>query len=359
VSRVLLLDAPRAAVVEEEPSRPLRSGEIRIRALSSAISHGTELNLWRGSSPFGDRVFDQGLRGFVPGPAANGSRPRLGYEMVGEVIEVAGNARGFAPGDIVHAGAPHGEEAILDVAAAREATYPLVKLPDDLPRERALFASVGAVALQAVHDGRPHLGDHVAIVGLGAIGLLALQMARLAGARRIVALDPDPGRRHLALELGADAVFDPRSAPDGAGVAVKRSAGGRGVDVAIETSGAAAGLHDAIAAAGLGGTVVAVGFYQGGADALRLGEEWHHNRLTMLSSMGAWGAPHRAYPAWDRMRVMQTVLDLLASGAVRTDELPVRRFGFGDAPAAYAWLDGHGAEVVKVVLDYDAGGESA
>jgi threonine dehydrogenase-like Zn-dependent dehydrogenase len=56
---------------------------------------------------------------------------------------------------------------------------------------------------------------------------------------------------------------------------------------------------------------------------------------------------------------METVLGLLASGAVRTDELPLRRFAFGDAPAAYAWLDGHGAEVVKVILDYDVGGESA
>jgi threonine dehydrogenase-like Zn-dependent dehydrogenase len=75
----------------------------------------------------------------------------------------------------------------------------------------------------------------------------------------------------------------------------------------------------------------------------------------MLSSMGAWGAPHRAYPAWDRMRVMETVMGLLASGAVRTDELPVRHFPFEQAPAAYEWLDGHGAEVVKVVLDYDGG----
>ena len=64
--------------------------------------------------------------------------------------------------------------------------------------------------------------------------------------------------------------------------------------MAIETSGTTAGLHDAIAAAGLGGRVVTVGFYQGGAPELRLGEEWHHNRLDMVSSMGAWGAPHRA-----------------------------------------------------------------
>jgi threonine dehydrogenase-like Zn-dependent dehydrogenase len=358
VSRVLLLDAPRAAVVEEEPRRALRPGQLRVRALSSAISHGTELNLWRGSSPFGDRAFDRELRAFVPAPAANGTRPRLGYEMVAEVAEVADGVAGFAPGDIVHAGAPHGEEAILDVSAARTATYPLVKLPPGLPRDRALFASVGAVALQAVHDGRPHLGDHVVVVGLGAIGLLAVQMARLAGAARVVALDPEASRRELALALGADEALDPSAEREGAGVAVKRH-GGRGADIAIETSGVTGGLHDAIASAGLGGTVVAVGFYQGGAEALRLGEEWHHNRLTLLSSMGAWGAPHRAYPAWDRLRVMETVMGLLASGAVRTDELPVRRFAFGDAPAAYEWLDAHGAEVVKVVLDYDAGGVNA
>jgi len=125
------------------------------------------------------------------------------------------------------------------------------------------------------------------------------------------------------------------------------------VDAAVETTGATAGLHAAIAACGLGGTVVAVGFYQGGSPELRLGEEWHHNRLDMVSSMGAWGAPHRAYPAWDRPRVMRTVVDLIASGAVRLDGLPVRRFPFAHAVDAYGWLDEHPSEAVKVALTYD------
>jgi threonine dehydrogenase-like Zn-dependent dehydrogenase len=348
----LVLERGRELVLADEPERPLRPGEARLRTLLSAISHGTELSLYRGTSPFGDRVFDRDLRAFVPAAGAAAFPQRLGYELIAEVTEVGGEVTGLAAGDIVHAGAPHGEEAVMDVAAARAATYPLVTLPPGMPLERALFASVGAVALQAVHDAPLHLGDRVAVIGLGAIGLLTLQMARLAGATHVTAVDPDAGRRELALELGADDAIDPPAEPAGTGVALKRRAG-RGADVVFETSGAAAGLQDAMACAGLGGTVVAVGFYQGGASALRLGEEWHHNRLTMVSSMGAWGAPHRAYPAWNRMRVMQTVLGLLASGTVRTDELPVRRFPFAEAPAAYRWLDEQGGAAIKVVLAYD------
>ena len=96
-----------------------------------------------------------------------------------------------------------------------------------------------------------------------------------------------------------------------------------------------------------------VGFYQGGAPELRLGEEWHHNRLDMISSMGAWGAPHRAYPAWDRPRVLRTVVDLLAPGALRVDALPLRHFPFEHAVDAYGWLDDNPNEAVKVALTYD------
>jgi threonine dehydrogenase-like Zn-dependent dehydrogenase len=125
------------------------------------------------------------------------------------------------------------------------------------------------------------------------------------------------------------------------------------VDVAVETSGSSAALHGTIAAAGLGGRVVTVGFYQGGAPELRLGEEWHHNRLDMISSMGAWGAPHRDFPAWDRQRVARTVVDLLAAGRLDVDAFPLRHFPFDAAAEAYGWLDAHPDEAIKVVLTYD------
>jgi 2-desacetyl-2-hydroxyethyl bacteriochlorophyllide A dehydrogenase len=360
VARALLLDAPRTLRLDDQPAPGLGPRDVRVTALLSGISHGTELNLYRGTSAFAERVFDRELRAFVaPDPPRPTYPATLGYELVGRVQETGAAVTELAPGDLVHVGVPHRDEATFDLDAAAASTYPPVRLPEGAPLERWLFLSVGAVALVAAHDARIKLGDHVAIVGLGAIGLLLVQMARLAGARRVSVVDPVPSRRELALALGADEALDPAAAADGAGAAIKRSAG-RGADVAIETSGSTAGLHAAVAAPGLGGTVVTVGFYQGGAPELRLGEEWHHNRLEMVSSMGAWGAPHRAHPAWDRARVMQTVVELLATESVRVDGLPVRHFAFADAVDAYGWLDEHPNDAVKVALTYDGfnpGGE--
>jgi 2-desacetyl-2-hydroxyethyl bacteriochlorophyllide A dehydrogenase len=353
VPRSLVLEGPRSLRLRSEDPHPLGPRDVRLRALVSGISHGTELNLYRGSSAFADRVFDWELRAFVrPDPPQPTYPATLGYELVGVVEEAGDSVHEVGVGDLVHAGMPHREATVLDVDESLRASYPLVRLPAGVPPERWLFLSLGMVALLAVHDAGMRLGDHVAVTGLGAIGLLVVQLARLAGAARIVALDPVASRRDLALALGADAALDPREGADGAGAAVKRS-GGRGVDVAVETSGATAALHEAVAACGLGGRVVTVGFYQGGAPELRLGEEWHHNRLEMISSMGAWGAPHRAHPAWDRPRLARTVVDLLASGRVQVDPLPVRRFPFDQAVDAYRWLDEHPDEAIKVALTYD------
>jgi 2-desacetyl-2-hydroxyethyl bacteriochlorophyllide A dehydrogenase len=359
VARAVMLERPRSVCLRDDDLPSLRPRDIRIRTLISGISHGTELNLYRGTSPFADRVFDPALRAFVRPDAAGAGYPApLGYELVGVVEEVGAGVEELAAGDRVHAGVPHRDAVVLDLDAALAASYPPVRLPPAMPLAHGLFLSVGAVALLAVHDAAIKLGDHVAITGLGAIGLLAVQMARLSGAARITAVDPVAARRELALTLGADDALDPASAPDGAGAAIKRAAG-RGVDVAIETSGATAALHDAIASAGVGGRVVTVGFYQGGAPELRLGEEWHHNRLEMVSSMGAWSAPHRSHPAWDRGRVMQAVVDLIAGARVKVDALGVRPFAFEDAGAAYQWLDGNPSEAVKVALVYDGNPSAA
>jgi threonine dehydrogenase-like Zn-dependent dehydrogenase len=347
-----MLMGPREVGYEDIPSRPPGPGEVRLRSLLSGISHGTEMNLYRGTSGFGDQIFDRdGLRAFVPA-----DRPpypaTLGYELISVVEEAGDGVDGLGPGDVVHTGTSHRDEAIVDVEAERRSAYPLVRLPAEAPLEPALFISLAAVALQAIHDAQIKIGDRVAVVGLGAIGLLVVQLARRAGAGSVHAVDLVDDRRQLALELGADAAHDPAAADPSTGVAVKRALGGHGADVAIETSGADAGLHDAIACAGLGGTIVTVGFYQGGAPRLRLGEEWHHNRLTLVSSMGGWGAPHRSAPLWDRQRMLETVTALLYSGVLATDRMPTRTFRFDEAADAYRWLEEHPADALKVALTY-------
>jgi 2-desacetyl-2-hydroxyethyl bacteriochlorophyllide A dehydrogenase len=351
--RTLVLDGPRQLRLSDQPTRPLRPGEIRLRARLSGISHGTELSLYRGTSAFTDKVFDRGLRAFVEPPAGSAAAypVTLGYEMVAEVTEVAPDVTEVQVGDLVHTGTPHQEETVLNVAASLEATYPLVRLPTAERPERALFISLAAVALQAVHDAEMKLGDAVSVHGLGAIGLLTVQMCRLEGIQNVFALDPDPERRKLAAILGASHVLDPTD-QEPVGLQLRDLNDGHGVDVAIEVSGSDRGLQGALEAAGLGATVVAAGFYQGGAANVRLGEEFHHNRLSLIASIGAWGAPHRHAPLWNRRRVMETAARLLYTDRVSVEGLLGRRFPFAQAPAAFRWIDEHPQAAVKVALGY-------
>jgi 2-desacetyl-2-hydroxyethyl bacteriochlorophyllide A dehydrogenase len=351
--RTLVLDGPRRLRLSDQPTRRLRPGEIRLRARLSGISHGTELSLYRGTSAFTDKVFDRGLRAFVePHAGSAATYPvTLGYEMVGEVMEVAPDVTELQVGDLVHTGTPHQEETVLDLAASLRATYPLVRLPTAERPERALFISLAAVALQAVHDAEMKLGDAVSVHGLGTIGLLTVQMCRLEGIQNVFAIDPDPVRRRLAAGLGASHVLDPAETPS-VGLHIRELNMGHGVDVAIEVSGSDRGLQGALEAAGLGATVVAAGFYQGGAANVRLGEEFHHNRLSLIASIGAWGAPHRHAPLWNRRRVMDTATRLLYTDRVLVDGLLAREFPFDQAPAAYRWIDEHPQAAVKVALAY-------
>ncbi|MGQ9851311.1 MAG: zinc-binding dehydrogenase [Aggregatilineaceae bacterium] len=347
--RTLQLTGPRQIALVPADERPLQPGEIRARAVLSGISHGTELNLYRGTAPFHNRRFDPDLRLFLPAEEGALYPTSLGYEWVGRITEVGPDVSGFAVGDLIHLPYGHSE---THIARPTDPTMigRIQPLPAAVTPEAAVMLALAGVALQAVHDAHIKLGDRVAIFGLGVIGLLAVQLARLDGALWIDAVDPLPRRRALAEQFGADRTLDP--AAGDVALAIKSASPQRGADVAIELSGHDAALHEAMRSVRVAGTVVAGGFYQGGAIALRLGEEWHHNRLTLISSMGVWGCPHRDYPAWDRARVHATAVQLLATGRLRTDGLITHRFPFERAAEAYELIDRHPQEVVKVVLTY-------
>jgi threonine dehydrogenase-like Zn-dependent dehydrogenase len=358
VARVLRVGTPGKVVIGAiDAERALRHGEIRLQSLISAISHGTELNELRGTSPFASKYFDSGLRAFVDGANTSEHDPDvLGYEMVSVVSEVGVGVAGIRAGDVVHSGTPHQDQTILNVAQQRDFGYPVTVLPDGMPLEPALFISLGSVALQAIHDGRIKVGDRVLVSGLGTIGLITAQLAVLSGASVVVVSDPIAERRKLALALGSTKAIDPIDAAKqgGIGVELKRAYGPGGIDVAIETSGSYPALHSAVASVGVGGRVVSVGFYQGDGEGLRLGEEWHHNRPDLISSMGVWGCPHRDYPRWDRQRLTDEVRDLLYSGKVSTGQFLSERVDFKDAQRGYDLIMAHPAEVMKIAIVFDA-----
>ncbi len=344
----LLLTEPRSIRLGPYEDPPVAPDQVRAEAIVSGISHGTELALFRGVSPFDGKRFDADLRLFVDDDRTATYPMRLGYEWVGTVRETGVAVRTPQTGDLVHLALPHRETQTITVED--DPRSPLTALPNGLDPERAALLQSTTIALQAIHDARLKLGDTVAVFGLGAFGLLAVQLARLSGAAWIAGVDPIAGRRELARRLGADAVLDP-SAED-AGRAIKVAARRGGVDVAVELSGRYAALNEAMRSVRLAGTVVAAGFYTGGAgDDLRLGEEWHHNRLTLVGSMSGWGAPHRD-PGWDRRRLRATALDLLASGRLEVDQLVTQRIPFAQAAEAYDLIDRSPEATLRVVLTY-------
>jgi 2-desacetyl-2-hydroxyethyl bacteriochlorophyllide A dehydrogenase len=342
----LLLTAPRAVALAPYDDPPLQLDQVRAEAIVSGISHGTEVALYRGASPFDRKRFDLDLRLFEQDAGTEPYPLRPGYEWVGRVSAVGTEVRGIAVGDVVHATLPHRETHTVTIADDAAALV----LPPRLEPERAALLQSTAIALQAAHDARIKAGDRVAVFGLGTFGLLAVQLARLSGAGWIAAVDPIASRRELARTFGADLTLDPGGCD--AGKEIRLADGGGGVDVAIEFSGRYAALHEALRSTRVAGTVVAAGFYTGDAGSdLRLGEEFHHNRLTLVGSMSGWDAPHRE-PGWNRRRLRTTALDLLARGRLDVDALITHRIPFERAADAYELIDRRPDETLRVLLTY-------
>jgi 2-desacetyl-2-hydroxyethyl bacteriochlorophyllide A dehydrogenase len=342
------ITAPHHVEVIDQPTPTLRAGQVRIRTTYSGISAGTELTAYRGSNPYLSRSWDPDLRLFVD----DGSGPSyplagLGYSEVGEIVEVAPDVAGD-PG-LPPVGVPvwgiwgHRSEAVLPAEKVRGCV-----LPPGLEPIAATFARVGAVALNAVLAADIHLGETVAVFGQGVLGLLVTRLVQMSGGT-VVAVDAVPGRLRKALEYGADTVLDARDGT--AGQQIRTLTDGRGADVAIEISGSYRALHEAIRSAAVNGRVVAAGFYQGEGVGLRLGDEFHHNRVNLICSQIG-GVPPAVSGRWDQARLNRTFLHLAAERRIDpaglvTHVLPVR-----EAPAAYRMLDHSPHEALQVVLTF-------
>ncbi len=316
--------------------------EVRLKAIVSGIKHGTEMALYRGKTPFLTEAFDAEYRLFMPKEGHSLYPCRLGSWLVGEVLEVGAEVTRVAVGDRVHGGMSHRPTNVVD-------ENKLYRLPPGLKPEVALFTDPSIFALTAVHDGQVKIGDRVAVFGMGALGLIAVQLARLAGAEQVIAVDTLDNRLALARQFGADATLN--AAHQNIPLEIKNLTGKKGVDVAIEISGAYPALQAAIRSVQVCGTIVAASYYSGTAP-IQLGAEWHHNRPTLISSMPVWGMPHRHYPLWDLARVEQTCIRLLEAGKIQVEPMIGRRFRYEDAVEAYRLIDQQPEATIKTLFDY-------
>jgi threonine dehydrogenase-like Zn-dependent dehydrogenase len=351
-------------IFEEALPDPVE-GQVRVDVLYSGISAGTELTYVKGTNPFLHASWDAELGLFEPGVAAT-SLPleRLGYMEVGRVAESRDVA--FAPGDLVALTCGHRSAQVVDPRRER-----LVALPAELDPLLGIYvAHMGPICanglLHAAADlapaSAPGLGDGVAgrfvlVTGAGVIGLLVGLFARHLGAAEVAVADVTPERLAVAERFGLLAIDERRQDPwDLLKRRWRHGAGDRGADVAFQCRGRPAALATALKSLRPQATVVDLAFYTEGADAVRLGEEFHHNGLGVrCAQIGR--VPRGLAHAWDRERLSRETIALLrAHGDVVRRHLITDVVPAAEAPELLCALADRRRQVIQAVLDYRPAG---
>jgi len=244
---------------------------------------------------------------------------RLGHEFVGTVLEAGPAVRTVRPGDRV---------LVSGVIGCGHC-------PPCLARDPARCRNGGTAVFGTGADLPGGQAEAVAVIGLGPVGVLALECARLFGPARLFAVDQVPDRLARAERLGAETV-DASAGP--VPEQLMALTGGHGVDAVIEAVGADRTVSDALLSVATGGTVSVVGVSVNMAFpfplvlALLRGLTF---RVTLASIPSTW----------------DTLVPLLATGRLAPDDVVTHRLGLSEAPEAYAMFDAHAEGVLKVVLD--------
>jgi threonine dehydrogenase-like Zn-dependent dehydrogenase len=350
-SRRLVVAGPRRAALEPYERPEVGPGRIGARVEYASPKHGTELAVFRGEDPFVADLFDEDWRLFIgreldDGETENGGRPVLGNQWVGVVEEVGEGVEGFRVGERVCGYGGIQDYHVVDV---RGAPY-LLKVPDGMAWKSALCFDPAQYAICGVRDGEVRIGDRVAVFGLGAIGSIAAQMAKAAGAPYVAVVDPIAKRREAALEAGADAAFDPRE--HDVGLELKRSTGRLGVDCVVETSGNEQALQQALRGLAYGGTIAFVGWARAFSGTLDLSREAHFNNASLVFSRAS-SEPNRDHPRWDRRRIADACWGMLASGIIDCEGIIDPVVPFDEAPEGYEkYVDRNPERAVKLGVEF-------
>ncbi len=355
--------------VDEVPETAVKRGGILVRNAASLISAGTEklaIELAQKSlagkakerpdlvRQVVDKLRRDGLVSTFNTIKARLDTPlALGYSCAGTVCEVGQGTEEFLAGErVACAGtnyASHAETVFVPQNLA-------VKIPEEVSFEEAAFVTLGAIALQGVRTAEAKLGEAVAVIGLGLLGQLTVQILKAAGCR-VIGIDLEQGKLELAKQLGADAAVL-RSADVEA--AVTQFSGGYGVDAVIIT--AAATTNDPVELAGAiardRAIVSLVGAVKLDVPRKVYYEKELQLRLSRSYGPGRYDAQYEeqgidypiGYVRWTERRNMQEFLRLVATKAVRLEQLITHRFPIEQAERAYDIITGKDVQTYLGIL---------
>jgi predicted dehydrogenase/NADPH:quinone reductase-like Zn-dependent oxidoreductase len=362
----------RHIVVDEVPDPTLRPHHVTIRPAVSLISAGTETASIHRESIAREVVENPShVRQVLSAARQHGVRRTaaevrakfselavLGYSGAGVVVDAHDTVRDLPVGTRV----AYGGEGTGHAEYVSTGRNLAVAVPDAVSWDEAAFTTLGSIALNAVRVAELSLGDSVVVIGLGIVGQLVSQLARLSGAR-VVAVDLLPNRLQLATDLGA-----PHGvlADTGCTAAIRTLTDGIGADCVIVAAAAKSAAPTQLALELLRdrGRIVIVG-------AVDVSVPWSQAymkeaRVLMARAYGpgsydpAYEREGRDYPLpyvrWTENRNMEAFLDLLAAKQVRTGPLVTHRYALAEAPKAYDAILDPASRTLAVLLDYPAAG---
>ena len=375
--------------VEEVPAPQLLPGCVLVRIAASVVSAGTE----RASAEFARKSLLQKAQsrpdlvrevigkvrrdGIVAAIQAVRSRLDLpqspGYSSAGTVIAVGEGVTDLQPGDrVACAGAGfavHAEIACVPRLLTARIPVRVVskgRFATEVSFDEAAFATLGAVALHGIRTAEVKLGDLVALIGLGLLGQLTLQLLKAAGCR-VLALDIDPSRSELARQLGADEVATSPSMFRDLCAERSRGVGVDSVLITAETSSSEP-VNLAGAIARDRAVVVAVGTVGMEIERKAYYEKELDFRVSRSYGPGRYDAAYeqkgRDYPIgyvrWTETRNMEAFLQLLADDQINVSALISHRFSIERAQHAYDLITGKSREsFLGVVIQYSAADEGS
>ncbi len=369
-----LVQSPKSGTLErvEVPTPAVAPGQVLIRNHFSVMSPGTEkmaMDFARksmlGKARSRPDLVQQVLRkvkhdGPLPTYRAVMNRldsPQvLGYSCAGVIEEVGAEVIGFAVGDrVAAAGAGYANHAEWVVVPENLVAH----VPESVTLDCAAFSTLGAIGLQGVRVGDPTLGEVVAVVGLGLIGQIVVQLLKANGCR-VLGVDLDAKRMAQGLEMGAEWVCAPGDDHE----AWKQAAtGGYGVDLAViaAASDSSAPIQLAAELCRFGGRIVAVGATAMDLDRRTFYEKELELRMSMSYGPGRYDRSYEElgldyplpYVRWTENRNMQAFLALADVGSVDPLKMDIGHADFVDACDSYEALAKGDRSQLCTVFAYD------
>lgn len=332
--------AVRKVAVGHASLRALGPEDVLVRTLYSAISPGTESLVFRGLFPPGmslDAGIDA-LRGVFSYPFA------YGYALVGEVVDVGTQVDRAWLQRRVFAFHPHQDYAVVPLDE-------LIAIPAEIEPLGALFLPNMESAVSFVLDAEPRLGERAMVFGQGVVGLLTNALLADFPLALLASADPIAHRRERSIAHGARLSIDPGDPAQFAALRERLFVGrdDDGLDFAIELSGNAQALNQAIELAGFDARIVVASWYGTERVALDLGSHFHRRRIALVSSQVSRIAP-RLSGRWTRHRRVEAAWDGIAR--IEPQRFVTHHFRFDDCQRAFELVSERSGGVLQAVFEY-------